>query len=193
MKTEDLLGQHFGRLIARRIVRRTDKTAFIECSCTCGTTKIIRASNLQSGACRSCGCYRRERIIKMNFKHGAATRKGCSTEWTIWRGMHQRCEDKNCKDYPRYGAKGIRVCARWSGSNGFAHFFEDMGNRPLHKTLDRIKGTKGYTLANCRWATPKEQAANRSPRTRGIGSDHWSHRNPSKALLNLHRNRGSRT
>jgi ABC-type phosphonate transport system ATPase subunit len=35
-----------------------------------------------------------------------------------------------------------------------------MGERPDGKTLDRIDGSKGYTKDNCRWATPKEQAAN---------------------------------
>jgi len=36
-----------------------------------------------------------------------------------------------------------------------------MGERPEGYTLDRIDGSRGYELGNCRWATPKEQAANR--------------------------------
>ena len=36
-----------------------------------------------------------------------------------------------------------------------------MGERPAGKTLDRIDGSKGYELSNCRWATPLDQMHNR--------------------------------
>lgn len=45
----------------------------------------------------------------------------------------------------------------------FLGFYADMGSTyQPGLTLDRIDGKKGYSKANCRWATPREQNNNRS-------------------------------
>jgi len=71
--------------------------------------------------------------------------------------MRARCNNPKNEKYPSYGAKGIKVCDRWSV---FANFLADMGNRPRGHTIDRIDGSKGYEPGNCRWATPKQQQRN---------------------------------
>ena len=76
--------------------------------------------------------------------------------------MHRRCEDPTHRGYERYGARGIKVCERWSGPEGFEHFFEDMGVCPPGYQLDRIDGTKGYSPDNCRFVSLKIQNRNRS-------------------------------
>jgi hypothetical protein len=84
-----------------------------------------------------------------------------------WKCMLVRCYDERNEKYAIYGAKGITVCDRWRGKDGFNNFVEDMGLRPAPDatckrwTLDRIDRTRGYEPDNCRWATPHEQNANR--------------------------------
>jgi hypothetical protein len=75
-----------------------------------------------------------------------------------WEQMKQRCLNPKATKYPAYGAVGVVICERWLE---FKHFLEDMGERPVGKTLDRINPFGNYEPSNCRWATYKEQVHNR--------------------------------
>lgn len=86
-----------------------------------------------------------------------------TAEWRVWMDMRGRCTRATHRDWKDYGGRGIVVCGRWSGS--FEAFYADMGPRPLHGySLDRINNEGNYEPGNCRWATAKEQAANRRHR-----------------------------
>lgn len=59
---EDLTDHEFGRLTVEGLVKRDKNGQIWRCRCECGKSTEVRRSSLTSGATRSCGCYRRERM-----------------------------------------------------------------------------------------------------------------------------------
>lgn len=79
--------------------------------------------------------------------------------YRIWKGIKTRVKRKEGKDAKYYALKGIGMCSRWKE---FSCFLEDMGLPPsdVH-SIDRVNPDKGYSMANCRWATSTEQNNNK--------------------------------
>lgn len=153
----DLSGQRFGRLLVLyRVIsteKRKNRVAWL-CRCDCGIEKAVRSDHLTSGKTTSCRCLTVEQHTKRLTRHGK-----CGTRaWNVWQSMLQRCYDPHSTGFQDYGARGITVCTEW---HTFEAFYADMGDPPVGQSIDRIQNDGGYSLSNCRWATPTEQVRNR--------------------------------
>lgn len=174
-KLIDLTGVKFGRLtVIKRDDTKDSKVKWI-CKCLCGNYKPVYGSYLRSGETESCGCLRKESLIKRSTKHGNAPREGVSPEHSTWHAIKQRCGNPNHKRYKDYGGRGISICDRWN--NSFMDFLSDMGEKPSPKhSIERIDVNKNYEPDNCKWATTLEQARNqrvRSDNKTGTKGVHW--------------------
>lgn len=147
-----ILGMTFGRLT---VLSFSDNAKWL-CKCECGNTCFTTRGKLIRGHTKSCGCIRREELSKRKKTHGKTKTK----IYRLWTSMIQRCTNKNNVAYKDYGGRGIFVCDRWSGVDGFIHFFEDMGLPEAGLSLDRIDNDKGYSKENCKWSTKREQRLN---------------------------------
>lgn len=159
MNVIDLTGQKFNRwtVLSRAENTSQGQTQWL-CICECQNTRILKSIVLRNGNSQSCGCRKNELLVKRSTKHGQSSERSKTPTWWSWSAMIARCRDKSNIRYADYGERGIEVCERWLT---FANFYEDMGNRPVGMTLDRIDPDKSYCKDNCRWANTKTQARNR--------------------------------
>lgn len=97
-------------------------------------------------------------VVKLK-RHG----KMETPEYTCWRGIKQRCYDKNTKSHKSYGGRGIKMYEPWR--NDFMTFYNyllnNIGLKPKGKfSIDRIDNDGNYEPGNLRWATDSQQGLN---------------------------------
>ena len=157
----DLAGQKFNSWeVISFSHRNADHKAYWLCKCKCGREKTLDAYNLTSGRSKSCRpCSAKVVAATVHTTHGLSVNgRAPHPLYTTWTGMRSRCNNPNHSDYEYYGARGIKVCERW---DDFLLFVEDMGARPIGKTLDRKDVNGDYEPSNCKWSTHSEQMFNR--------------------------------
>ena len=156
---KNIVGNKYGRLtVVDAAGRNSNRTVVWQCRCDCGVLTKSTGADLKRGHKKSCGCFAKEKaaigIVSRSTKHGK--------KWTLayksWEGIIQRCTNTNCKKYPDYGGRGIKVCDRW---RKFEEFSQDMGERPskMH-SIGRIDNDGNYEPGNCRWELPGQQSKN---------------------------------
>ena len=165
-KRNNLIGQSFGILsVVGDAGNDAHGNSLWLCQCACGNQKIVRGSKLKAQQVKSCGCEwhtfteeRKEHISQAKIKHGLSGDR----LYYIYDNMMRRCYDKSAEKYPNYGGRGIMVCDEWRDNRqaffdwALSHGYSD------DLTIDRIDVDSMYCPDNCRWATQKEQANNKT-------------------------------
>jgi hypothetical protein len=162
-RTIDISGKKFGRWsVIRKDPESTTHFTKFFCKCDCGTLRSVNAAALKSGRSRSCGCAPKK-------GHGLTRTR----TYNSWASMKCRVLSKKDEHYKWYGGRGIKICSFLKKSP--TNLIQSIGERPANKTLDRIDVGGHYSCGICdecknnswtkniRWATPREQLANRRP------------------------------
>src|SRR5882672_5575632 len=104
-------GQRHGKLVLIELVSKPGGFS-AKCRCDCGNVRTFQAANVfgkrpRYAACNINGC--RQIVCKHGHKAGGKV----SREYRAWYAMIDRCCNPRCKDYKRYGKRGITVCHSW--------------------------------------------------------------------------------
>lgn len=94
-----------------------------------------------------------------NFKRGFALNK--KLYW-VYYAMLQRCYKPNCKQYKRYGGRGISVCEEWKKDGTVFYKWAMQSGYKEGLTLDRINNDGNYEPSNCAWTTNKDNCNHNS-------------------------------
>jgi len=150
LENVEAMRRRYGRLqpLGIRFQRRQGAplVAFY-CRCDCGAEKWVLKKNLLNGT-SSCGCATKGK----RTRHGATSSGRRTPEYVAWRSMIQRCTQPGTASYDSYGGRGITICERWQGDEGFEHFLHDLGPKPSKNfSLDRIDNDGNYAPENVCW------------------------------------------
>jgi len=122
-KLRDLTGKRFGSLLVVKLLGRDkNRHSIWECLCDCGNTSTPIGDSLWRGHTKSCGCGESQFFKNLPPRNPAPPVEGKITGKYRIRGIYDnmldRCYDPKCKNYSRYGGRGIFISDDWLGPGG---------------------------------------------------------------------------
>lgn len=150
MNSESISPQtRFGRLKVLAALR--EGRAIYICQCDCGKRVNAYASHLKLGHKKSCGCWYRDTRPLNNLQHGHDRREEKTPEYSAFHWARQICRTPTCRDYPRFGGRGIEL-----EFDSFPEFLAAVGPRPgPGYTLRRIDRDGNFSAGNLQWTPPR--------------------------------------
>ncbi|MBD5153088.1 MAG: hypothetical protein HDT16_11700 [Oscillibacter sp.] len=164
----DLTGQRFGRLtVVSRAENDNGGHATWNCICECGNTTSFSGQELRKGRTKSCGCWKRERMVAMNKKCNefrvdgnqvivklSNTDKEMVTDLDIWDRAKEYCWSLQARGYAM--AKIPQM-----GKTVTFHIFA-FPECPDGMVRDHINGNKlDNRRSNIRFVLQRENSKNR--------------------------------
>lgn len=102
-----------------------------------------------------------------NFIHGDAVSYG-KYHWLyiLWLNIKARCYNSKDHAFERYGKRGIKMYTPWISNYLIfkTWILDNLGEKPMGYSLDRIRNYDNYQPGNLRWATYHEQQINSKPK-----------------------------
>lgn len=158
MKVKDITGERFGRLVVTNSYYPQNKTTggyslkwF--CECDCGKTTVADLGNLISGAIKSCGCYRKEKMRKNGIKAAKDFSKvSINRIYTRYkngakkRNIDFKISKQEMSDIIKMPCfycgepNGNRHTMSWSKSHKDKIFY--------YNGIDRVDSSRGYNIEN---------------------------------------------
>ena len=137
-KHKDLTGQRFGRLTVVKRAENVDGRATWTCLCDCGKSAIVSAKNLKNGSTNSCGCLKREVLIKTLGNTAGAIRELYWREGTMLNRLGQKPSKRSCSGVTGVFPDRARGC--WAAEISISGVKHNLGR--FAKIEDAIKARK---------------------------------------------------